>query len=194
MQPALSLKHGDGNTAVFSLCGTYRYQLSRLAFEHLGPDKPRMALFVLLNPSTADAEHDDPTVRRCIAFAHREGCERLLICNLFGYRSTEPWQLARVADPVGPNNDHWIRQSALEADLIVAGWGAHPEVHGSASLRGRADKVLTMLSFRGPRPVDWLPGTCYSERPAVYCLGTTKDGHPRHPLYLAKTAALTRLA
>ena len=110
-----------------------------------------------LNPSTADEVHNDPTVTRCIRYAQRWGYGRLLMTNAYGLRSTDPRGLREVADPVGPRNDHWIRRCATEADRVLIAWGNH----GTE----RAPRLLRLLD-------------------EVWCLGITKTGQPKHPLYL----------
>lgn len=155
-------------SASMSACGVYRYQLRREWGASLrGLDQPRVCLFVMLNPSTADAIVLDPTVRRCIAFADALGCTTLLVGNLFALRSTDSKALYAHAEPVGhPENDIALHDMAREADLIIAAWGAHGALHG------RGERVLDDLaSLR-----------------TVHALATTKDGHPGHPLYLPKTA------
>lgn len=121
----------------------------------------------MLNPSTADAELDDPTIRRCISFAKREGCTELTVVNLFAYRSTDPKQLYKVDDPIGPQNDFYIKQAirAHDMGIVIAAWGAHPIAIN------RAKEILAMPEFAD-----------------VLCLGTTKKGAPRHPLYVKSDA------
>lgn len=148
--------------ANISECGNYRYTLYREWGD--GP----MAMFVGLNPSTADAELDDPTIRRCVGFAHRFGCDSLGMLNLFAYRATNPRELTKVGDPVGPDNDRWLRDFGITAQIRIAAWGAFP-------VGKRAVEVLEML-------------------PQVLCLGKTKSGAPRHPLYLRKDAPLQLLS
>lgn len=145
-------------SATFSPCLRYRYTLSRT----WDPGKMRI-VFILLNPSTADAEQDDPTIRRCLGFARAWGCGRLDIINLFALRSTDPRLLREVDDPIGPENDARIDQVAETATLIVCAWG----VHGALHHRGRA--VTERLTTSGR---------------ALHCFGLTKDHHPKHPLYL----------
>lgn len=122
-------------------------------------------LFVMLNPSTADAEQDDPTIRRCIGFAQSWGYQRLVVGNLFAYRATDPRDLLAASEPIGPYCDHWLLHLLDESSLAVAAWGAH------AMARDRARQVRRTVFDRMP----------YKRRA---CLGTTKDGHPRHPLYV----------
>ena len=144
--------------AVFDDSRTYRYRLGRI----WNPGEPAMT-FIGLNPSTADAMVDDPTIRRCRGFAVREGCGGLVMVNLFAYRSTDPDRLRHVDDPVGPDNASYLLLMVASAGPAVAAWGVGGGLHG----RDRA--VLKLLN--GAK--------------RLHCLGTTKDGHPRHPLYLA---------
>lgn len=146
-------------TAVISECGRYRYRLGR-AWDHNAP----VATFIMLNPSTADANIDDPTIRRCLGYARAWGCGSLTVVNLFAWRATDPAELATADDPVGPDNDEWITVAAGNARQqrapLVAAWGANatPE---------RIAPVLT------------LPGM-----DRLTALALTKSGQPRHPLYL----------
>ena len=146
--------------AVLSPCGRYRYSLTRMFFTGRG-----RVLFIMLNPSTADAETDDPTIRRCIGFAHRWGFQELAVANLFAWRATDPRELRRADDPVGPENDRHLMMMSGCADAVIAAWGAR------GSYRNRAAEVL-----------DLLEGT-------VEHLGLTKQGNPKHPLYLRADAA-----
>ncbi len=149
---------GVKSDASLSKCGNYRYSLMRRW------DQGSPLRFVMLNPSTADATVDDPTIRRCMGFARREGYAALIVVNLYAYRSTDPKALLTCADPVGPSNDEILRLHLMSARSgptpVVAAWGLH----------GRTSRVAEVLSLTSD--VDWR------------CLGTTKDGHPRHPLYV----------
>jgi hypothetical protein len=121
----------------------------------------------MLNPSTADETMDDPTIRRCIGFAKREVCGGVVIGNIFAFRATRPGDMKAADDPVGPENDAHLIQIMLEADgPVVAAWGAH----GAHLKRATHVKFLT-------------------EVPLV-CLGKTKAGAPRHPLYVRGDAPL----
>lgn len=140
-------------TAHLSPCRRYRYALWRRWGD--GPH----AMFVGLNPSTADETADDPTIRRCIAYARAWGYGALCMANLFAYRATQPADMLAQDDPVGPDNDAYLRRLAAEAGVVVAAWGTHG-THG-----GRHRAVLDML-------------------PGLHYLRLTKDGHPGHPLYL----------
>lgn len=148
-------------TAVISDCGNYRYVLTRPS-EVARPDRGT-ALFLMLNPSTADAEVDDPTIRRCRGFAKAWGCNGLTVANLFALRSTDPEALLSNPDPIGPANDGWLRQLASEYGDVVCAWGAHQMAVG------RSIVVAQLLRQAGAR---------------LWCLGTTKQGFPRHPLYV----------
>ncbi len=145
-------------SAVLSPCKRYRYVLRRI-----WDDSREAVLFIALNPSTADAIADDPTVRRCTTFANDWGFGALWIANLFAFRTTDPATLRNPADPIGPHNDKWIAALHARAHLTIAAWG----VHGALWERDRI--VLKMLD-------------------GVHCLGRTRAGNPRHPLYLPRTA------
>lgn len=149
--------------AKISDCGSYRYDLWR------GWDvrKPELRI-IMLNPSTADASLDDPTIRRCMTFAEREGFGGIIVVNLFAFRATSPADMKTAPDPFGPEGSdviEWALSSAVRDDLpVLCAWGTH------GAHRDRASTV--MLSARGH-------GT------RLVCLGVNKDGHPRHPLYVA---------
>lgn len=146
--------------ADFSPCGLYRYRLRR----NLGGDGGEMTVcWVLLNPSTADAQHDDPTIRRCIRFSKAWGYGRVVILNIFAFRATDPRKMYAAADPIGPDNDKWIYDETSEAPLVVCAWGTH------GAHRSRANLVVAALGLR---------------KVSLHCLGRTKAGFPRHPLYL----------
>src|SRR5580698_72996 len=111
--------------ADISSCSQYRYRLWR---DFRGSPNEYTCLFIMLNPSTADGSQDDPTIRKCVGFCKRWGYGMLIVCNLFAFRSTKPAGLLGVADPVGPDNDGYIRAEARVADRIVLAWGSHHEV------------------------------------------------------------------
>lgn len=155
-------------SAVISECGKYRYVLRRSLGSIFRWYKP--FLFVMLNPSTADASEDDPTIRRCIDFAKREGYTHLNVVNLFALRSTDPKELRYHDDPVGPENDRYIEEEIRQHSYgaVCAAWGAH------AFAKERAEWFLS----------NYAP---------VFCLGQTQDGMPKHPLYLRKDTPLVEL-
>ena len=161
---------GDAAGAVFSLDGRYRYRLWRRW--EVGP---RM-LFVMLNPSTADALKLDPTIRRCMGFARREGMGSLEVVNLFGWRSTDPKGLSEPEDPVGPDNDDQVRLAMEAAHVVVAAYGQH-QLRLRAKTRAE-DRVLSIAA---------------SHLHDVKCLGQTAAGSPRHPLYVRGDTPLVAL-
>jgi hypothetical protein len=143
---------------------TYRYCLVRTWNEKL----PVMGV-IMLNPSTADARRDDPTIKRCITRAAKEGFGSLVVVNIFAYRSTDPERLMMVPNPVGPDNDAFIRGMLDSCEVIIAAWGT------GGSYLGRDKEVLAMARE--------------SNHP-LWCLGKTKDGYPRHPLYVRSDKTL----
>jgi len=151
--------------AVFSQDLRHRYELSRV-IDHgmFSRPEPKTALFVMLNPSTADHENNDPTIRRCIGFAKAWHCTALEIRNLFSLRSTDPRALYSDAQAEGdPQNIGRIVSASTTADIIVCAWGSH------GALRDRDAFVRETLRGSGRR---------------LYHLGLTQRGQPRHPLYL----------
>lgn len=143
--------------AAFSDCRKYRYALWR----HWG-GSPHYAMFVGLNPSTADELQDDPTVRRCIGYARDWGYGGMWMTNIFAYRATLPSDMKAFDEPVGPDNDWALKLLARNSGVVVAAWGTHG-VH-----LDRANQVRKLL-------------------PNLHYLRLTQDGHPAHPLYLPKT-------
>ena len=144
--------------ACFSVCGQYRYTLSRT-----WKAEGRLFVIIMLNPSTANAEKNDPTTIRCLNFAKREGCGRYMAVNLFALRSTDPAELKLVADPVGPDNARYLMKAVRRADLVVAAWG------NDGAYLGRDREVIGMLR------------RCQAP---VHCFGLTERAHPKFPLYL----------
>lgn len=138
--------------------GAYRYMLMR----RWGHDE-RQVLWVMLNPSTADALQDDPTVRRCRIFSRRWGYGGMTVVNLFALRATDPRLLAASPDPVGPDNDATILEGLRTHQLVIAAWGVH------GALRGRDRTVRELMQRAGA---------------VVHHLGLTSAGQPKHPLYL----------
>jgi hypothetical protein len=150
--------------AVISDCGKYRYLLRR-TWDH---DKPR-CLYVMLNPSTADAEIDDATIRSCIRLAKGMGYGSFEVVNIFGLRATDPAELAKAEDPLGPMNERVVAAAVNRCDIVICAWGAHP---------------------MATRKSNFLLGYLRSNKPAVYCLGKTKAGAPKHPLYIKSGTSL----
>jgi hypothetical protein len=150
---------GDAaSVAVYSDCERYRYLLTRVWDS--GGTK---ALFVMLNPSTATEVQNDPTVERCERRARTLGHGAFRVCNIFAWRDTDPKAMRRAADPVGPANDAAIAESCLWADIVVCAWGTHGGHLG-----------------RGPEVERLMRGTGRD----LHHLGLTRDGHPKHPLYI----------
>lgn len=153
----------------------YRYSLTRAACQ-IRPTSGDI-LFVMLNPSTADEHHDDPTIRRCTGFALREGAARFHVVNLYAMRATKPADLfaAEPDERVGPLNDGIIRSWAtgihLKQGKVIAAWGAQPKA---------AERIKSVRELLGGIP--------------LYALGVTKDGHPRHPLYVRGDQPLVEFA
>lgn len=158
----------DVKSARLSECGYYRYTLTR----RWGPGEALM--FVMLNPSTADASVDDPTIRRCIGFARRDGFDGIVVQNVYGLRTPDPKALYAFAhDPVGPETDAYLSMTLTERVRrglpVVAAWGAGPGGSRQHQLRF----ISRVRSVRRLVPgVDWR------------CLGLTRAGAPRHPLYV----------
>ena len=144
-------------SAVVSPCGAYRYELRRT----WDATKPAV-LFIGLNPSTADATHDDNTTRVCVNYARRWGFGELLIGNLFALRSADPRALRPASDPIGPDNDRFLRRLQLRAALIVCAWG------DAGAFLNRDEQVLASL-----------------DKP--HCLTRLNSGRPGHPLYKRST-------
>lgn len=146
------------NTVVIDPTGTYRYSLTRV----LAGDGPPM-VYVMLNPSTADADTDDPTIRRCTGFANRENASSYTVVNLYALRATDPRELRKHRSPIGPDNDEAILAAS---DLVISGRGAIVVAWGPKPYaRERIAHVKRLLH---PLPLS--------------CLGVAKDGSPRHPL------------
>jgi hypothetical protein len=160
-------------SAVISWDGKYRYHLQRTIGQ--GGGKP--ATFIMLNPSTADAEVDDATIRKCVGFCQHWGCGELRVVNLFAVRTTDPADMKFADDPVGPDNHEWLRHAvdvtvnpfdrAMRGPLICA-WGVH------GAFMGQDEIVL-----------DWIAMLC-----EPMCLGVTRDGQPKHSLYVTYSAKL----
>jgi hypothetical protein len=144
--------------AVLSDCRQYRYVLRR-TWDH---KLPRL-LYCMLNPSTADAETDDATIRSCIRLAKGLFYGSFEVVNLFAFRATDPDALLKAQDPIGPRNGVSIETALGRCDIVVCAWGAHPFADR------RASDVRNMLR---------------ALRPAIFCLGRTKAGAPKHPLYI----------
>jgi hypothetical protein len=151
------MKYTD-TSAIFSDCGSYRYVLRRV-WDYRRP----WVCWVMLNPSTADGEADDNTIRKCVRFSDGWGYGGIVVVNLFAMRATKPKKLYKHTDPIGPENDHYIATWTGGVKLVVGAWGTH----GVYKNRGR-EVADTLRLVRIP----------------LYCLSVTKSGQPGHPLYL----------
>lgn len=147
-------------SAIFSECGLYRYRLSR----DLGRQGPIVCM-IGVNPSDADAEKNDATIRKDIGFGDRNGWGKLVKVNLCAAVSTDVRRLARMTDPVGPDNNDHLKAEMLCADFVIACWG--PPTKLPMRLRNRWREVLRLAELNGV---------------LLHCIGTTNEGHPRHPL------------
>lgn len=150
-------------SAVISNDGLYRLRLDR----DMGIDGITAAILGV-NPSTADAEIDDATIRKDYGFCRRNGIGRFIKGNKFAFRATDVKALRTAADPVGPMNDHYLEQMMIEADKVIAAWGPLSKL--PPHLRGRWKRVVEIARNVG-KP--------------LYCFGTAQDGQPRHTLMLA---------
>ena len=147
------------SVATYSDCERYRYSLTRT----WDPEGRRL-LFVMLNPSKATEVQNDPTIERCERRARALGFGAFCATNIFAWRETEPRLMKQAKDPVGPDNDAALRDGADWADMVLGAWGAH----GDHLDQGRKTESL-LLNIGAP----------------LYHLGLTKQGHPRHPLYIS---------
>lgn len=141
-------------SAVLSADRKYRYVLWR----NLGAGERDYVVFIGLNPSTADEEQDDPTIRRVKGFAKSWGYRWVAMLNLFAFRATKPADMFKELAPIGAENDYWLNKICTDAPLIIAALGT------KGDHLGRASQVCRMFS--------------------MCCLRTTKEGHPEHPLYM----------
>lgn len=155
---------GTRSQALYSNCECYRYALSR----EWEPDGAQL-LYIMLNPSKATETQNDPTIERCERRARRLGFGGFAVANLFAWRETDPKALRAAPAPVGEDNDAVLMDLAAKASHTLAAWGVH-----GAHL-GRAEAVARLLLDAGV---------------ALSCLGQTKEGHPRHPLYVSYQTSL----
>ena len=146
-------------SAIFSPCETYRYSLTRV-----WNDKRKSIIFIGLNPSTADENNDDPTIRKCMHYAYQWDFGGLIMVNLFAFRATHPNDLKKSKLPVGKNNNHFIINSIKESEMTIVAWG------NDGQLYGRDKEVLKLIS----NPM---------------CLNINKTGQPAHPLYQKNDAS-----
>ena len=141
--------------ALMSNCERYRWLLHR----RWAPELTKTVMFIGLNPSTADALQDDPTIRRCVGFAKAWGCPAMYMMNAYAFRATDPKEMKRSSEPIGAKCDQYLLEIAGLCSIHVACWGAHIETY-------RQSELKRML-------------------PRLKCFGVTAKGFPKHPLYLA---------
>lgn len=150
--------------AIFSPCRQYRYILWRKWDDTLAP-----LVFIMLNPSTADATKDDKTISMCCHFARQEGAGGIIVVNLFAFKSTDWKALLGTPDRVGSENMIWVERVCRNAPRIVVAWGSKPV------FREEISNMAKHLSYFGA---------------SIFCLGKTKDGSPKHPSRLPGDTAL----
>ena len=153
-------------SASMSPDGLYRYDLARTWVEPGADNADAYVVFIGLNPSTADEEYDDPTIRKCMEFARAWGMGGMVMVNLFAFRSTDPMALLGTPDPVGPETDEHIQDACRMSQRVIACWGSWPNQYGFGS---RAKAVRQLVKD-------------------LYALKFNNDGTPGHPLYLKNTA------
>lgn len=159
------------NACVFSPNRRYRYTLIHHWDDMLTPQSERCVVWICLNPSTADENQLDPTLRRIRGFSAAWGYTHFVMLNAFAFRATDPGEMKAANDPVGPDNDRWIFHWVERADRVVAGWGEH------GTHLQRHVQVSALLD----------PGK-------TFCLARNASGQPKHPLYVARTTQLVRYA
>ena len=149
----------------------YRYSLKRSNRPWSQLEGSRTIAFIGVNPSTADAENDDPTIRKCWGFTERWGYDGFIMLNLFAFRATDPGTLKRITcDPVGPRNNEFLAQFARRCDKTILMYG------NNGTLYGRDLEVLSLLRTPETRP--------------LYCLKQNRTGTPAHVLYLPNDSEL----
>lgn len=157
---------GVARTAVISDCGAYRYRLER--------GVGRSMSIIMVNPSTADAENDDPTIRKVLGFAARLHCDRIIVGNKFAFRATDVNALRSAGDPVGPDNDKHVEQILRDGDLHIVAWGSLSKL--PEALRSQWKSVVRIADRVGVR---------------LHCIGYNADGSPRHPLMTSYNTSMS---
>jgi hypothetical protein len=152
-------------TAIFSEDYKYRYLLER------DWSKGSSILFILLNPSTADADKLDPTLKRAYNIAKKYGYGKLVVVNIFAVRGSDPSVIKDIVDPIGELNNYYIKKYSKKADRIIIGWGNH------GIYKNRSLEILKILKI-------------YYDK--IYVLGINKSGEPKHPLYTKKNIKLKK--
>lgn len=156
------------SSAVFSPCGNFRYQLRR------DWNDGQNIAWLMLNPSIANANENDPTLKRVLDFSRRWGYGSLVVVNLAAHISSNPKRLKFATDPIGPLTDYWVKKSIDGARELLCAWGSSSNL-GTDLLRWRPHQLLTRIR-------EWEPQLSFS------CLGVNQDGSPKHPLYISPLA------
>lgn len=156
--------------ALFDPTGIYRYRLTRC-----WDDSLPSACWVMLNPSTADATTDDPTISRVVGFSRASGHGSVSVVNLFALRTPHPDDLEATRGPVGPHNDDILLREAVGCDRVITAWGNGGRLLNPSTGIPRSREVQELLNDAGV---------------STMCLGRTGRGEPRHPLYLARATEL----
>lgn len=157
--------------AEFSPCRRYRYALTRESMDMRVGQSDRTLVMIGHNPSTADEVMNDNTIRRCIGFANDNGFRNLVMVNLFAFRATVPYDVPMDEDAIGPDNDAWLTAWMMQGDTVCCAWGGieHP-------IKAEAVERVRRIAELTGKP--------------LHCLGVTKYGEPRHPLYMPKDSQL----
>lgn len=159
-----TLLDGTIRDASYSPCMKYRYHLRSTWQQPELEDEEDYLCFLMLNPSTATEEQNDPTIERIERRARMKGYGGFMILNLFAYRATDPMDMKKQLDPIGPENDWFIEDALMSAPAIICGWGTH------GAHMNRNKDVMKLFEKYERTPV---------------ALGWTKDNHPQHPLYIS---------
>lgn len=160
------------SSAIISDCLNYRFLLTRKWETNLFNEFSGDICFIMLNPSTADSNIDDPTLRRCINFSKNWGFSTLRIVNLFAYRASNPDILKKINNPIGEHNDNYIINAATNSNKTIIAWG------NNGNLFDRANSVLELLS---------------EKKINSFAIQLTNSNQPKHPLYIKKDIKLQDL-
>lgn len=159
------------NACVFSADRSHRYSLIHRWDDLLTPPSGRGIAWICLNPSTADENQLDPTLRRIQGFSAAWGYTHFVMLNAFAFRATDPTDMKAAADPIGPENDHWIAHWSEHVDRVVVGWGEHGT---------HLDRHAQVVALLDPQK--------------TFCLARNASGQPKHPLYVAQKTKPVRFA
>lgn len=158
-----TLLDGTHRQAIYSPCMQYRYQLRASWSSPEIEDEPNDLCFIMLNPSTATEEKNDPTIERVERRARAGGYDGFVILNIFAYRATDPLNMKKFPEPIGPSNDWFLEDALMSERNIICGWGCHG-IH-----QNRNKEILDLFKKHDRTPL---------------ALSWTSKGHPKHPLYI----------